>query len=92
MHYNTSKYISISFLPYSRRERSVSFKLRHESIIFNVHKYKNIESYDYKYSFEYRTKFRNTFQDWTKNPKKMNRLFYKKQTRELIKEHFEYVN
>lgn len=95
MYYSVYGYFTIDFIPYSgyyrRRHESISTKLRHESIILSLNRYKDIENYDYKYSSEYRTKFRDPQQDWSQSPKKMNRLFYKKQTRQLLKDHFEYV-
>ncbi len=95
MYYSMYGNCSIDFLPYyryyRRKNELISYKSRHESIILSLNRYKNIENYDYKYFSEHRTKFRDPFQDWTRHPKKMNRLFYKKQTRQLLKEHFEYV-
>ena len=94
MYYNIFGYYPIDFIPYSgyyrRRHESISTKLRHESIILSLNRYKDIENYDYKY-LNYTIKFRDSQQDWSKHPKKMNRLFYKKQTRQLLKEYFEYV-
>lgn len=95
MYYSMYGNCSIDFLPYyryyRRKNELISYKSRHESIILSLNRYKNIENYDYKYSSLYRTKFRDSQQDWTKHPKKKNRLFYKKQTKQLLKEHFEYV-
>ncbi len=93
MYYSIWGYNSIYFLPhlrYRRREELISIKLRHESIILSLNRYKIIENYGYKCS-NYRIKFRDSQQDWSQSPKKMNRLFYKKQTRQLLKEYFEYV-
>ncbi len=94
MYYSVYGYCPIDFIPYSgyyrRRHESISIKLRHESIILSLNRYKIIENYGYKCS-NYRIKFRDSQQDWSQSPKKMNRLFYKKQTRQLLKEYFEYV-
>ncbi len=94
MYYSVYGYCPIDFIPYfgyyRRRHESISTKLRHESIILSLNRYKIIENYGYKCS-NYRIKFRDSQQDWSQSPKKMNRLFYKKQTRQLLKDYFEYV-